>query len=146
LVPLLLDKMAWSGSDELLLQQDDESVPDQAKDIRPFQYVSSSSVDDEDDDAGGYGFGDDDMYDWNLRKCSAAGLDILSNVFQDDLLPHLLPLLEQRLNHQNWRIRETAILALGAVAEGCSRGIKDHLATIIPYLASLLNDENVHLC
>jgi len=34
---------------------------------------------------------------WNLRKCSAAGLDRLSNVFGDDLLPVLMPIVEQRL-------------------------------------------------
>jgi transportin-1 len=31
---------------------------------------------------------------WNLRKCSAAGLDVLSNVFGDDILPTLMPLIE----------------------------------------------------
>ena len=31
---------------------------------------------------------------WNLRKCSAAGLDILSNVFGDELLPTLMPSVE----------------------------------------------------
>ncbi|RWV98153.1 hypothetical protein GW17_00039017 [Ensete ventricosum] len=31
---------------------------------------------------------------WNLRKCSAAGLDILSNVFGDEILPTLMPLIQ----------------------------------------------------
>ena len=34
---------------------------------------------------------------WNLRKCSAAGLDRLSNVYGDELLPVLMPIVEQRL-------------------------------------------------
>ena len=37
---------------------------------------------------------DDAVNVWNLRKCSAAGLDVLSNVFGDDILPTLMPLIE----------------------------------------------------
>ena len=46
--------------------------------------------------------GDDDdgmddensLSDWNLRKCSAAALDVLANVFLVELLPVLLPILK----------------------------------------------------
>ena len=34
---------------------------------------------------------------WNLRKCSAAGLDVLSTVFGDELLPIVTPIVQQRL-------------------------------------------------
>ena len=46
---------------------------------------------DDDDD-----LGDDDssLSDWNLRKCSAAALDVLASVFRNDLLPVLLPILK----------------------------------------------------
>lgn len=37
---------------------------------------------------------DDVVNVWNLRKCSAAALDILSNVFGDDILPTLMPLIQ----------------------------------------------------
>ena len=43
------------------------------------------------------GLGTQVLSRWNLRKCSAAGLDRLSTVFGDELLPVLLPILEQRL-------------------------------------------------
>jgi transportin-1 len=45
----------------------------------------------EDDDDG------EEVNRWNLRKCSAAGLDVLSTVFGDELLPIVLPIVEQRL-------------------------------------------------
>lgn len=44
--------------------------------------------------------GDDDdevASRWNLRRCSAAALDRLSLVYGDELLPLLLPIVEQRL-------------------------------------------------
>ena len=42
------------------------------------------------------GYNDDDasLSDWNLRKCSAAALDVLASVFRNDLLPVLLPILK----------------------------------------------------
>ena len=43
---------------------------------------------------------DDPMSDWNIRKCSAAALDQLSNVFRDEILPFVLPKLEEILFHK----------------------------------------------
>ena len=37
---------------------------------------------------------EDIVNSWNLRKCSAAGLDIMSSVFGDEMLPMLMPLLQ----------------------------------------------------
>lgn len=57
---------------------------------------------------------------FDVGKCSAAALDVLANVFRDDLLPHLLPLLKGLLFHPDWVIKESGILVLGAIAEGKS--------------------------
>ena len=51
-------------------------------------------------------------------KCSAAALDVLANVFQDELLPVLLTILKETLFHADWEVRESGILVLGAIAEG----------------------------
>lgn len=53
-------------------------------------------------------------------KCSAAALDVLANVFHDELLPHILPLLKELLFHPEWVVKESGILVLGAIAEGKS--------------------------
>ncbi len=59
------------------------------------------SEDDEDEtDADSFGSASDDDYDdemsteWNLRKCSAAALDVLAVRFGADLLNVLLPFLK----------------------------------------------------
>lgn len=54
----------------------------------------------------------------SLGKCSAAALDVLASVFHEELLPVLLPILRETLFHQDWEIKESGILALGAIAEG----------------------------
>lgn len=53
-------------------------------------------------------------------KCSAAALDVLANVFHESLLPVLLPILKETLFHEDWEIKESGILVLGAIAEGKS--------------------------
>lgn len=76
-----------------------------------------------------------------IGKCSAAALDVLANVFHDDLLPVLLPILKETLFHQQWEVKESAILALGAIAEGCMSGMIQHLPELIPYLINCLSDK-----
>ncbi|KAG0090363.1 hypothetical protein BGZ93_009348 [Podila epicladia] len=160
-IPVLLAGMVYSDLDIISLDIDDEdnTVPDRLEDMKPrFHHAkthttenaaagpaaeanadadddSDDSDEDEDDED------DDDIYmEWNLRKCSASALDVLSAVYGNSMLDILLPLLQTELFHAEWKHRECGILALGAVAEGCMSGIEPHLPTLIPYLISTLKD------
>jgi len=62
-----------------------------------------------------------DCYEFGVcdsGKCSAAALDVLANVFRNDILPIILPILKELLFHQDWELKESGILVLGAIAEG----------------------------
>ena len=119
LVPVLVHGMKYSEIDIILLKGDveeDEMVPDREEDIRPRFHKSrthtvrsttcgatdeNGAAGDDDDDDDDDGMDDDSsLSDWNLRKCSAAALDVLANVFRDDLLPVLVPILKETLFHQ----------------------------------------------
>lgn len=139
LIPILLSNMVYADDDESLLEaEEDESVPDRDQDLKPrfhsSRFHGSDSLED-----------DDDVVNvWNLRKCSAAALDILSNVFGDEILPTLLPLIQASLSasgDESWKQREAAVLAIGAVAEGCINGLYPHLSEIITFLIPLLDDK-----
>lgn len=98
--------------------------------------------DDDDDDEDDDGLDDDNsLSEWNLRKCSAAALDMLANVFREECLPILYPVLNEILFSPQWEVKESGILALGAIAEGCMQGMMPHLAELIPYLVSCLSDK-----
>ncbi|KAI9849153.1 MAG: hypothetical protein M1837_005383 [Sclerophora amabilis] len=77
---------------------------------------------------------------WNLRKCSAAALDVLASVFHGPVFAITLPYLMDNLRHSEWPHREAAVLALGAVADGCMEMVTPHLPELVPYLISLLDD------
>ncbi|ORY34979.1 putative importin beta-2 subunit [Naematelia encephala] len=169
IVPLLLAGMVYSEMDlaTLDVDEDDEAVPDRDTDIKPKAYSSKTHAhesndqassaagqarsreaaekaleeDDEDD------YDDDDDFDddddtggWNIRKCSAAALDVMAVSFKDDLLQILLPVLKDKLFSDDWTQRESGILALGAVAEGCIDGLTPHLPQLVPWLIGMLKD------
>ncbi|KAF9582537.1 hypothetical protein BGW38_000088, partial [Lunasporangiospora selenospora] len=163
-IPVLLQGMVYSELDiiSLDIDDDDANVPDRAEDMKPrFHHAKTHTAensaatpagatteaenfandDDDDDDDDDEDEDEDDIYmEWNLRKCSASALDVLSSVYGNSMLEILLPLLQNELFHVEWKHRECGILALGAVAEGCMSGIEPHLPTLIPYLIQTLKD------
>ncbi|KAI2633973.1 armadillo-type protein [Xylaria nigripes] len=109
-------------------------------------YQKLASMDDDDDQEEGqideYDDGDDEDADdrWTLRKCSAAALDVFARDFRDPVFESILPYLTKNLKHDEWPYREAAVLALGAVAEGCIGVITPHLPELVSYLFTLLED------
>jgi len=101
-----------------------------------------SAEDDDDDD---YDDDDEEVTNWTLRKCAANGLDSLAKLYGADLLPHVLPKLQAALNSKSenpdeeakcWLVRESGVLTLGAIAEGCFDGLKVYLPDLIPFLVT----------
>ena len=103
----------------------------------------SDDEDEDESDSDDGDFDDDNHTAWSLRKCAGVALDLLSHVFQNDILPHLLPLLDTPLNNPTkWEHREAAILAIGAVAEGGYRGMRQYLPDMIPFLVTFIGAEH----
>jgi transportin-1 len=127
ILPALLDGMVYSDSEiaDFEAEEEDENVPDKAQDIKPFVMFGNRGRGGDDDDDDDY-----EPEEWSLRKCSAAGLDIFASEFGEEILPIVLPIIFARLQDvdvEQWQFKESAILALGAVAEGCSPAIEQYL-------------------
>lgn len=81
--------------------------------------------------------------DWNVRKCSAAALDVFAGLFKEELLEVLLPSLQEKLmNGECWEQRECGVLALGAIADGCYSGMMVHMHVIFPFLLRSVSDQH----
>ncbi|KAK0735459.1 armadillo-type protein [Apiosordaria backusii] len=168
IIPVLLECMVYSPEDIALLggASDDEDEEDRQEDIKPQfakknlkrgaagaeeganqdsngyekmaeEGLEEGEIDDEDEDDDG-----DDNPDerWTLRKCSAAALDVFAGDFGGKIFNSILPYLQTNLKHEDWPRREAAVLALGAVADGCMGVVVPHLPELVPYLISLLED------
>lgn len=169
IIPVLLDCMVYSGEDIALLggASDDEEEDDRVEDIKPQfaqskaarKLASNQSADtaengnayqklasmDDDVEEGEVESDEEDGDEnpdekWTLRKCSAAALDVFARDFRDPVFECILPYLTTNLKHDEWPRREAAVLALGAVAEGCITVVTPHLPELVTYLISLLND------
>ncbi|KAK1656516.1 armadillo-type protein [Colletotrichum godetiae] len=128
IIPVLLECMVYSGEDIALLggASDDEEEEDREEDIKP-QFAKKSAAREPDER-------------WTIRKCSAAALDVFARDFSDPVFTAILPYLTSNLKHEEWQYREAAVLALGAVAEGTINAVTPHLPELVPYLLSLLGD------
>ncbi|OTB05217.1 hypothetical protein M426DRAFT_22081 [Hypoxylon sp. CI-4A] len=169
IIPVLLECMVYSAEDIALLggASDDEDEEDLEQDIKPqfakksakrqangegsadpsqngnaYEKLANMDDDLEEGEIEDFEDGDDANPDerWTLRKCSAAALDVFARDFRDPVFESILPYLTKNLKHEDWPYREAAVLALGAVAEGCMNVVTPHLPELVSYLLSLLND------
>lgn len=132
LLPVLLDGMRYTAEDvDALLELDDAAVPLAERHIAPWFAKGKGKRGkhgDEDDDKAA----SDPSMTWSLRKAAAAALDAVCGAFGDEILSVLMPMLREHLSSPRWQVRESAILALGAAAEGTINGL-------VPMLPQLLN-------
>lgn len=170
IIPILLAGMVYGEDDIVRLGGDEENADqeDRAEDIKP-QFAQTKGgrgallqtngeanpqgekledmsdgevVEGEDEDEDDDWDEDEDPEDaWSLRKCSAAALDVFAVHFHERVFNVILPYLRENLSHTLWPKREAAVLALGAIAEGCLPVVAPHLPELVPYLISLLSDD-----
>eukprot|EP00191_Tetraselmis_sp_GSL018_P017971 CAMPEP_0177587948 /NCGR_PEP_ID=MMETSP0419_2-20121207/5948_1 /TAXON_ID=582737 /ORGANISM="Tetraselmis sp., Strain GSL018" /LENGTH=732 /DNA_ID=CAMNT_0019078081 /DNA_START=462 /DNA_END=2658 /DNA_ORIENTATION=- len=138
LIPVLMKNMMYDEFDDEVVEVEaaDDSFGKEDSDaaVKPFVHHSHAHRDD------GSSEEDDEVSNWNLRKCSAAGLDVLSTVFNERLLPVLMPIIDERLADPDWRSRESAVLAIGAISEGCSHGLQPYFGRILAAILPMLDD------
>ncbi|ODQ58302.1 hypothetical protein WICANDRAFT_70236 [Wickerhamomyces anomalus NRRL Y-366-8] len=145
ILPVLLKSMVYSEMDIFLMDNtDDADVEDRDEDIKPTnakvkdahnQKNGGGDDEDEEDEDGDY------STEWNLRKCSAATLDVLTSVAPSEVLQISLPILRENIVSEQWPIREAAILAFGAVSEGGIELASQQLPALIPFLVERLQDD-----
>ena len=78
-----------------------QSGQNEAWNIECLQHCRNAGHGEEESDSDG-----EEINRWNLRKCSAAGLDVLSTVFGEELLPIVTPIVQQRMQARNCRLAQ----------------------------------------
>ncbi|KAK5078184.1 hypothetical protein LTR64_003411 [Lithohypha guttulata] len=113
--------------------------PNQAQ--KEKQDMSDGEIEDDEDEDDDWDEDGNPEEAWSLRKCSAAALDVFAVHYHGDVFNIILPYLRENLSHALWPKREAAVLALGAIAEGCLPVVAPHLPELVPFLINLLSDE-----
>lgn len=55
----------------------------------------------------------------------------------------IVPLAQQKLQSTDWMVRESAILAIGAIADGCYEQMVPSLPSLFPFLWNTMEDQQV---
>lgn len=139
-LPQLLENMVLADEDVFILEsmaEDDSAEADSVQDIRPSAPRSRQKTgEDKEFEAG--------LDAWNLRKCSALTLDRLALKSARLTMSIALPLLLGRIAPgEAWPVRESAVLAFGAVAQGClEQDEASFVDELVPYLCELVRSEH----
>lgn len=156
-VPALIRAMVYSDMEIGMLQTsaEDWQEPDKADAIRPRHYQARGQAmkdgppskegdgganDDEDDDDD-----DEEVEEWNLRRVSALTLDEISEYYGEAILMPVLTCIDGMMQpSQPWKELEAAVLALGAICEGCFDSLEAFLPDISARLLQLLQSPDTH--
>ncbi|EKX46711.1 hypothetical protein GUITHDRAFT_138077 [Guillardia theta CCMP2712] len=143
---VLLNGMVYSEEELSVLSDDLDSVPDKTEEINPasLHHHSKHAVAEQEDEEDEEDEDEDGGIDWTLRKCSASGLDTIANHYQANILDALLPHIHSKLQDPDWKVQESAVLAMGALAEGCEAGLleRQYLPNFIVHLINaVLNSD-----
>ncbi|KAF9602487.1 hypothetical protein IFM89_028501 [Coptis chinensis] len=84
---------------------------------------------------------------WNLAMAGGTCLGLVAQTVGDDIIPLVLPFIEENISKPDWRQREAATYAFGSILEGPS---PDKLISIVNValdfmLSALMQDPNNHV-
>lgn len=55
----------------------------------------------------------DDEDDWNPCKAAGVCLSLMASCCENDIVPRVLPFVDQHLQNADWKFRDAAVMALG---------------------------------
>ncbi|RWS26108.1 importin subunit beta-1-like protein, partial [Leptotrombidium deliense] len=86
----------------------------------------------------------DDEDDWNPCKAAGVCLMLMANTCEDDIIPHVLPFVQENIKNPDWRYRDAAVMVFGALLEGPDPAqLKSIVEQALPHLIELMNDKCV---
>ncbi|CAM9580768.1 unnamed protein product [Ascophyllum nodosum] len=86
----------------------------------------------------------DDLEHWDLAKAGATCLRLIAQLVEDDVVDQMVPFVTESINSPNWRQREAAVMAFGAVLEGPSvEKLSPLVHSGMPILIGLMKDPHV---
>lgn len=79
---------------------------------------------------------------WTLRKQAALLLDTIavSSIDTNEILTYALPCIQECFQHSNILIKESGMLALGALSNGCLDAMLPYIPQLFPFFLSSFND------
>jgi len=85
---------------------------------------------------------DDD--EWNPCKAAGVCLMLLSSCVEDEIIPHVMPFINDNIKSTNWQFRDAAVMAFGSIIEGPTvEKLKPIVEQAMGMFIQLLKDSSV---
>lgn len=81
-----------------------------------------------------------DEDEWDMNKACASVLSVLTQITEDQVMDPALKFVDLNLKHQEWIMRQSALLVIGSVLEGPSNMKISPISKIVPTIIELLRD------
>jgi len=81
---------------------------------------------------------------WDIASAGGTCLGLIANTIQDDVVALVWPYVQENIGKADWRFRESATMAFGAILEGPSGELLKPLVDMaFQFLLNAMNDENM---
>ena len=89
---------------------------------------------------------DQDEDDWNPAMAAGTCLSLFAQCVHQEIVPPVVPFVEQNIRNPDWRFREAAVMAFGSILEGPSGQILQPLVSqALPVIIELMRDPVVQV-
>jgi len=82
---------------------------------------------------------------WNVAMAAGTCLALVAMTVGDEVVAFVMPFVQQYINNENWKFREAATLAFGAILEGPKGYLSQLITQAIPVLLQHMNDPVVYV-
>ncbi|EZG72991.1 putative transportin [Gregarina niphandrodes] len=140
LVAILVEQTKYSDRDFAdmepgVTEDDNAEVPDFTN-MAPWQRSRPEDPDDDEEEYAAWG------NHWTVRKAAGLAIDTLAVYCPDSILPVCLQAIELKLNNTgSWEERESGVLILGAIAQGCLPKLDQFVPKVLELLVKLSSDK-----
>lgn len=84
-----------------------------------------------------------DEDEWDMNRACASVLSVLTRIAEDKVMDLALKFIDTNLKHQEWTMRQSALLVVGSILEGPSDMKLAPISKIIPTITEMLGDSSV---
>lgn len=86
----------------------------------------------------------DDEDDWNPCKAAGVCLMLLASCVEDQIIPAIMPFVQNNIQSPDWKRRDAAIMAFGSMLEGPEpSNLREYVVQALPMLIQLMNDPSI---
>lgn len=86
-----------------------------------------------------------DEDNWTPAMAAGACLSLVAECVCDEIVPVIMPFIEQNITNPNWKFREAATLAFGAILEGPKTYLPTLITQALPVLLSHMRDPVIYV-